>query len=114
MWRALTKGIVLATFGFLLAGTSYARVNVPDWVRAAAAVKLGTFPPETDAVWLLDQTDYKVTAAGDFLEHSRTVLRILRPDGRKYGNPAISFRKSEKVQYLHAWSIDPAGNEYEL
>jgi Domain of Unknown Function with PDB structure (DUF3857) len=114
MWRALSKCLLLATFCSGLTNSSYARVNIPDWVREAAATKLGQFPPETNAVILLDQTDYTVTAPGEFVEHSRSVLKILRPDGRRYGNPAVSFRKSEKVQSLHAWSIDSTGNEYEL
>ena len=115
MWRPLGKRLLLALLlCSVLTNISYGRVNMPDWVRQAAATKLGTFPPETNAVVLLDQTDYTVTAPGEFLEHSRSVLKILRPDGREYGNPGISFRKSEKIQYLHAWSIDSAGNEYEL
>lgn len=114
MWRARNSCLSILLLASALPGTSFARVNIPDWVREAAAVKLGAFPAETNAVWLLHQTDYKVTAPGEFIEHSRTVLKILRPDGRKYGDPGISFRKSEKLQYLHAWSIDAAGNEYEL
>jgi hypothetical protein len=114
MWRALSKCLPLALVCSILTNSSYGRVNVPDWVRQAAATKFGTLPPETKAVVLLDQTDYTVTAPGEFLEHSRSVLKILRPDGREYGNPGISFRKSEKIRFLHAWSIDSAGNEYEL
>jgi hypothetical protein len=114
MWQALNRQVLTVLVLAALSSTGYARVNIPDWVRQAAATKLGTFPPETNAAVLLDQTDYTVTAPGNFVEHSRTVLKILRPDGRKYGNPSISFRKSEKIQSLHAWSIDSAGNEYEL
>src|SRR5437899_2715792 len=115
MWRPLGRRLLLSLLlCSVLTNVSYGRVNIPDWVRQAAATKLGTFPPQTNAVVLLDQTDYTVTAPGEFLEHSRSVLKILRPDGREYGNPGISFRKSEKIRYLHAWSIDSAGNEYEL
>jgi hypothetical protein len=98
----------------MLAGSASARVNIPDWVAQAAAAKVGNLPAEVKAVWLLDQTDYTVTAPGQYSEHSRTVLKVLRPEGREYGNPAVWFRKNEKVRLLHAWSIDAAGNEYEV
>jgi hypothetical protein len=60
-----------------------ASVNIPDWVRQAAAQKLGTYSPEIKAVVLLDQTDYNVAGSGDYVEHSRRVIKILRPDGRE-------------------------------
>ncbi|HEX7893155.1 MAG TPA: DUF3857 and transglutaminase domain-containing protein [Terriglobales bacterium] len=91
-----------------------AGVNIPDWARQAASVKVGPFPADVKAVILLDQTDYKVTAPGEFIEHSRSVLKILRPDGREYAEPSVEYRKDEKVQMIHAWAIDAAGNEYEL
>lgn len=114
MWRVLSKCFMVALVCFVFTNSSHARVNIPDWVREAAATKLGQFPPETNAVILLDQTNYTVTTPGEFIEHSRSVLKVLRPDGRRYGNPAVSFRKDEKIQSLHAWSIDATGNEYEL
>jgi len=115
MSRAATRYLICTIFllsGF--AGTSEARVNVPDWVRQAASRQVPSLPPETKAIWLLDETDYKVVGSGDFIEHSRTVLKILRPDGRSYGDLNVYFSKGEKVSGAHAWTIDSAGNEYEV
>lgn len=88
--------------------------NIPDWVRQAAAATLGTYPPETKAVVLLDQTDYTVNSAGDFVEHSRRVVRILRPEGREEGDLLVDLGQKEKLNYVHAWTIDRSGHEYEL
>jgi Domain of Unknown Function with PDB structure (DUF3857) len=104
----------MAALSLALTGPAFARVNVPDWVRQAASINVGSLPSDVNAVWLLDETDYQVTGPSEYVEHSRSVLKILRPDGRKYANPAVEYRKDEKVQLVHAWAIDAAGNTYEL
>jgi len=113
--RLLNKGtllifLLLSFQPSLMAGG----ISVPDWVRSAAAQKVGTYPPETKAVVLLDQTDYTVTAPGDYIEHSRWIVKILRPDGREEADLAVDLSKGEKLNYLHAWTLDSAGHEYEL
>jgi Domain of Unknown Function with PDB structure (DUF3857) len=95
-------------------GRAVAGVNVPDWLRQTASQPLGTYPPETKAVVLLDQTDYTVTAPGDYIEHSRWVVKILRPEGRVEGDLGVDLSRGEKLNYLHAWTLDSAGHEYEL
>jgi len=88
--------------------------NIPDWVRQAAAQPLGTYPAETKAVVVLDQTDYRVTAPGDYVEHSRWVVKILRPEGREEGDLSVNLGQKERLDYLHAWTIDRLAHEYEL
>lgn len=114
MWRALSKSLLYVTVFFAIPALASARANIPDWVREAAAAKVGPFSSEVKAVLLLDETDYKVTGPGEFVEHSRSVLKILRPDGRKYADLSVDYRKGEKVQEVHAWAIDAGGHEYEL
>lgn len=87
---------------------------MPDWVRQAAAINPGNLDPETKLVWLLDETDYTVVGPGEFVEHSRTVLKVLRPDGRDYVHLSLGYRKNEKIESLHAWATDAAGHDYEL
>jgi large subunit ribosomal protein L13 len=101
---------VTALCGQALAGGA----NVPDWVRQAAAQPLGNYPAETKAVVLLNQTDYTVTAPGEYVEHLRWVMRILRPEGREEGDLAVALGQKEKLNYARAWSIDRAAHEYEL
>jgi hypothetical protein len=116
MWRQLSNGLALAAL--LLTGLSgtlpASSVNVPDWVRQLASAPVGTYPPETKAVVLLDQTDYTVTAPGEYIEHFRRVVRILRPEGRDEGDLSVHLRQGEKPNYLHAWTLDNSGHRYEL
>ncbi|HVG27513.1 MAG TPA: DUF3857 and transglutaminase domain-containing protein [Acidobacteriaceae bacterium] len=88
--------------------------SVPDWVRQAAQQKLPSFPESTKAVVLLSELTYTVAPDGKAVMHVRQVVKILRPQGRRYGYPFVSFDKDSKVLSMHVWSIDPAGHEYAL
>lgn len=104
--------LVLATFA---CGPAYAKQDaVPDWVTQAAAQKLPDYPPETNAVVLLDDTTYTVSPDGSAVEHRRHVVKILRPQGREEGDVFVSFDKDEKILSLHIWSIGPDGKQYTL
>ncbi len=85
---------------------------VPDWVRAAVAVPAKTYPPETPAVVLLDETTLTVGSDGKAVEHHRRVVKILRPKGRNEGRVYMPFDKDRPIVSLHVWSIDPSGHEY--
>jgi hypothetical protein len=87
---------------------------VPDWVRAAAHEPLPQFPGTPKAAVLLDETTYTVGSNGQAVTHQRYVVKILRPQGREYGYPAVWYDKDSKVLSMHVWSIDPAGHEYSL
>jgi hypothetical protein len=89
-------------------------VSVPEWVRTAAAAPLPQYEPDTDAVVLLDDVCYSVTNAGEYVEHYRRAVKILRPEGREEANFQLHFGQKEKVLSLHAWTIDKSGHEYEL
>ena len=67
--------------------------SVPDWVQAAIAQPAGKYPPETNAVVLLDETVLMVDKDGKAVEHHRHVVRILRPSGRDEGYVGVSFDK---------------------
>jgi hypothetical protein len=86
--------------------------SVPDWVRTAAQQKIPDYPPETNAVVLLEDTTYTVTSDGNAVEHYRHVVKILRPQGREEGIVAVPFDKDAKILSMHVWSIGPDGHEY--
>src|SRR5271170_8490474 len=71
--------------------------SVPDWVRTAAQQKLPDYPPETNAVVLLEDTTYTVAPDGSAVEHFRRVVKILRPQGRGEGIVAVPFDKDAKI-----------------
>lgn len=87
---------------------------VPDWVRDAAAQKLPTYPPDTNAVVLLDSTTFTVDAHGQAVEHVRHVVKILRPQGRDEGIVHIDYDNDTKILSMGVWSIGPDGHEYAM
>lgn len=91
-----------------------AGVSVPDWVREASTRVVGNYSPETTAVVLLNQTDVTVLESGDYVEHSREVLKVLRPDWRGDRDFAVMMQHGEKINFIHAWTIDAAGHQFEL
>jgi hypothetical protein len=109
---SLVCGIALASIS---TGAAYAsKDSVPDWVRVAASAPQGTYPRDTDAVVLLDETTLTVANDGKAVEHRRRVVRILRPSGRDEGVVHVSFDKDAKILSLHVWSIAPDGHEYQM
>ena len=105
--------LLLATlFCGCMCANAYAKDQVPDWVRTAAATKTPSIPADSDAVFLLEDTSYTVSPDGSVVRHVRKVVRILRPQGRKYGAMFADFNSTSKVKSLHLWSIGPDGKEY--
>jgi hypothetical protein len=91
---------------------AHAKDQMPDWVRAAAATTTPNIPADSDAVFLLEQTNYTVALDGTVVHRVRKVVRILRPQGRKYGDMFAYFNSKSKIKSLHLWSIGPDGKEY--
>lgn len=96
------------------AASLFGSLPVPDWVKTAAQETLPEFHGNPKAVVLLEQTTYTVDAKGQAVEHVRRVVKILRPQGRDYGYPMVSYDKDSKVLSMHVWSIDAAGHEYSV
>lgn len=94
--------------------SALAKENIPDWVRSAAAQSLPSYPATTKAVVLLEDITYTVSPDGTAVEHARTVIRILRPQGRDEGLVYVPFDKDRKILSMHVWSIGPDGHEYTL
>ena len=110
--RKATK--VLVGWCFLLLGSTMQAVSVPDWVHQAASQTLPGYPPDTNAVVLLVDESDTVTGPGEYVEHYRRVVKLLRPDGRNEGNLSVYLGHQEKLISLHAWAVDKTGREYEM
>ncbi len=109
------RGLCLAACLAGATATAYAgAVQLPDWVTAAAAEKPGVFPPDTRAVVLLEETTLQVQPGGRSVERVRRVVKILRPQGREYGEIDVPFNAESKVNYLHVWSISPDGRQFAM
>ena len=59
--------------------------GVPDWLRAAAAVQVPTYPDDVDAVVLTSEQLTTVNSSGEIKTRYREALKILRPAGRSRG-----------------------------
>jgi hypothetical protein len=117
MFRSAFAGFLCRTSLFLVAISVTvpgfaSKDQVPDWVRAAVAQPTKSYPPETSAVVLLDETTLTVGSDGKAVERQRRVVKILRPQGRDQGYVAVPFDKDMKILGLKVWSIDPGGHEY--
>lgn len=89
---------------------SRAAVSAPDWLQTAAQEKLPTYPADTKAVILLDDTAITVQSNGDIYTRHRMAIRLLRPEARKdYGGISVDFDKDTKIVSLNAWTIEPDG-----
>jgi transglutaminase-like putative cysteine protease len=110
---SVALAIAMILCGSMLhAGNSQA--NVPGWMKDLASQPVGTYPPRTDAVVLLDETTISVTGPGEHVETNRRVVRILRPEGHTEGEFFVRYGKDDKVLNCHAWSIDATGRQYEV
>jgi len=110
-----TLGVIAALLLISATSPAFAKGDsVPDWVQDAAAQKLPTYPPETNAVVLLDQRTYTVDAEGRAVKHVRRVVKILRPQGRDEGVIHVDYDKDMKILSMNVWSIAPDGHEYAM
>ena len=113
--RQATKSGMVRSFVLLLTSSlPLAAVTVPYWVHQAASQTLTTYASDTNAVVLLNEESDTVSGPGEYVEHVRHIVRILRPDGRNEGDLHVYLRQNEKLLSLHAWSVDKAGREFEI
>jgi hypothetical protein len=94
--------------------TVSASAGAPDWFRHAAAETLPAYPPDTNAVVLLDEGKTTVKDNGEIVSNGRMAFKILRPQGRNVAEQTFCFRDDTRVTYLKAWSISAQGVEYEV
>ncbi len=103
-------GLLLGT-GARLAHASK-DATLPDWVMQAAATP-GNWG-NARAVVLLNDTLVTVEPDGKAVERDRMVVKILRPEGRRFAMPQVGFSKEEKLESFHVWSIGPDGHRYAM
>jgi len=78
MRRALRLGIILClATPFVHPGAA----DIPAWLAETALVQITDHPPETEAVYLLDERVVTVRDTGMVRAACRVALRILRPSG---------------------------------
>jgi hypothetical protein len=107
---AVTAVFALAASVMLLGSSPTA----PDWLHQAAAKAPGKYAPDANAVVLLDDVTLTVTGPGQADETRRRIVRILRPQGHDESKLHVYVGPGDKVQSIHAWTIDSSGIQYEV
>jgi hypothetical protein len=115
MVRFSHRALIPVCFALSLASAHASGPALPDWVQQAAAAA-PHLPPDAHpkAVILLEDKLLTVGANGQVTERFRTVIKILRPQGRAYARPVAWFNKDHKLVSFHVWSIGPDGHQYGL
>ena len=93
------------------ASSSAAAVKVPQWLTDEAARPLPSFPPETEAVVLLDERTTSVDAGGALSTACRRVVRVLRPSGADSARRLVLAESYDtKVKAMSGWVVNPSGS----
>ena len=94
--------------------TAHASTPFPDWVAQSAVILLPGQAKEAKAIVLFEEDLITVQPDGHATERYRHVVKILRPQGRRYAEPAAWFSKDEKLLSFHVWSIGADGHQYTM
>src|SRR5947208_174837 len=65
--------------------------DAPAWMHAVVSAPLPAHDEKTDAVLLYSETNVSVISADKVKTVERRVYKILRPDGRDYGDVAVPY-----------------------
>src|SRR5579872_4636916 len=98
----------------LLGGSQALAGDAPSWMRSLATATLPAYDEKTDAVLLYSETNVTVVSADKIKRHVREAYKILRPEGRSFGNVTVPFRSpAEKIASLHGWCVPAQGKDFE-
>lgn len=112
--RAPATSFALLLIAMFFVSAAPVAADAPEWLRAAARTTLPTYPPDTDAVMLLDERITTVKDSGEIKTTYRFAYKILRPAGREHGKISIPFDNETRITFLKAWCIPAQGKEYEV
>ncbi|HUK29612.1 MAG TPA: DUF3857 and transglutaminase domain-containing protein [Candidatus Acidoferrum sp.] len=110
----VTSSFLLLLVVGLLCGRTAGAVDVPTWMRQAAAEPLPPVTAETVAVILYDEQETTVQKNGEVETTYRRAYMILRPGGKDLGLVRVPFDNETKITWIKAWCIPKNGKEYEL
>ena len=92
-WLSCAAGVLLCLSALPCAAA------IPDWLRAAARASLPPQPRDVDAVVLLSEQNTTVQDDGEMRTVLRIAYRILRPDGRRFGNVHVNFDDDDGLAF---------------
>jgi len=111
------KKTLFAKFLLSLCFVPFARpaaADAPAWMHAAAAAPLPPHDEKTDAILLYAEDITTVTPDGKTKGIERRVYKILRPEGREYGDVYGYVGRDTKIGSMKGWCIPAQGKDYEV
>jgi len=104
------SALILAVFLFATVATASAAVKVPQWLLDEVSRPLPSYPPETDAVVLLEKQTTIVNPMGTLLTTCRRATKVLRPGGVDEARRLVRYDAfNVKVRSMTGWVVNPTG-----
>ena len=88
--------------------------DAPGWMHALVNAPLPPHDDKTAAVLLYSETNVTVISTDKVKTLVRQAYKILRPEGREFGNVWVDFNPHKKVTVLHGWCIPAQGKDFEV
>lgn len=85
----------------------------PQWAVDAAKTPTPANAGDAAAVLLSDEYVVTVDAQNHAVERERSVMRILKPQGRGYAHCSIEYDNDEKLETFQAWTIAADGRQFQ-
>ena len=98
----------------LAANVKMGAAAAPDWLLALRRVTLPEYPPETDAIVLLDEVRTVVDDRGEIKNFYRIAYKILSPRGENLARVRLSYGGETEVSGLQAWNLKAGGTVHEV
>jgi hypothetical protein len=86
---------------------------VPQWALDVAKTPSPTNLGDAKAVVLFDEYLITFDAQNRPIERERSAVRILKLQGRNYGQCSVDYDVDEKLNYFHAWTISNDGKPFQ-
>ena len=111
--RAVVAVAAFCSVAILAPRPAAAKAPAPDWAVTASKTPTPTNVGNAPAVVLFDETVVTVDAQSHAVERERTAVRILKPQGRKYGTCEAAYDVDSKLNYIHSWTILADGKQFQ-
>jgi hypothetical protein len=100
----------------VVSGASAARASsdAPGWMHGLVGVQLPAYDEKTSAVILYADDVLAVQSNGKIKKTTRRALKILRPDGRRFGKLHFFYDAETKISSIRGWCIPAVGKDFEV
>lgn len=106
--------LLMLALGAALAPCALGASDAPAWLHALTAVPLPPHDDKTVAAILSTETVLTVSPKGQLRRLERAGVKILRPEGERYGKILADFDPLTQICALQAWSIPQTGKDYSV